>query len=46
MFLHAFALGFVHPLTGESMAFESPLPEDLARFVARLDAAAEDTAHA
>ena len=40
MFLHAFAVGFVHPLTGEAMALESPLPNDLARFVARLDAGA------
>jgi len=39
MFLHSFALAFAHPLTGEAMAFESPLPDDLARFVARLDAA-------
>jgi 23S rRNA pseudouridine955/2504/2580 synthase len=39
MFLHSFSLGFVHPLTGATMAFESPLPDDLSRFVARLDAA-------
>ncbi len=39
MFLHSYSLGFVHPLSGEAMAFESPLPDDLARFVARLDAA-------
>jgi 23S rRNA pseudouridine955/2504/2580 synthase len=38
MFLHSCSLGFLHPLTGEAMAFESPLPDDLARFVARLDA--------
>ncbi len=37
MFLHSHSLGFKHPVTGESMAFESPLPDDLARFVARLD---------
>jgi 23S rRNA pseudouridine955/2504/2580 synthase len=41
MFLHSYSLGFTHPLTGEAMAFESPLPDDLARFVARLDAAAK-----
>jgi 23S rRNA pseudouridine955/2504/2580 synthase len=41
MFLHSHALGFEHPLTGAAMAFESPLPEDLARFVERLDAPAE-----
>ncbi|MEO8754173.1 MAG: RluA family pseudouridine synthase, partial [Casimicrobiaceae bacterium] len=39
MFLHSHSLGFTHPITGEPVAFESPLPEDLARFVARLDAA-------
>jgi len=38
MFLHSCALRFTHPLTGEAMAFESPLPGDLARFVAGLDA--------
>ena len=37
MFLHSCSLGFVHPLSGEAMAFASPLPDDLARFVARLD---------
>ena len=25
--LHAYALGFVHPRTGESLYFEAPLPE-------------------
>jgi len=40
MFLHSCSLGFVHPVTGEAMRFESPLPGDLARFIARLDAAA------
>jgi 23S rRNA pseudouridine955/2504/2580 synthase len=40
MFLHSCSLGFVHPVSGEAMRFESPLPGDLARFVARLDAAA------
>ena len=38
MFLHSCALRFTHPLTGEAMAFESPLPGDLSRFVAGLDA--------
>jgi 23S rRNA pseudouridine955/2504/2580 synthase len=42
MFLHSCSLGFVHPLSTEAMRFESPLPEDLARFVARLDAAAPE----
>jgi 23S rRNA pseudouridine1911/1915/1917 synthase len=27
--LHASDLGFEHPVTGESMAFHAPLPEDL-----------------
>ncbi|MFP6683276.1 MAG: RluA family pseudouridine synthase [Polyangiaceae bacterium] len=29
--LHAAELGFVHPITGESMHWESPLPPDLAK---------------
>ena len=29
--LHAAVLGFVHPITNETMRFESPLPEDMAR---------------
>ncbi len=40
MFLHSHSLGFTHPVTGETLAFESPLPDDLARFVARLDSTA------
>ena len=28
--LHARHLGFVHPATGESLAFDSPLPDDMA----------------
>jgi len=31
--LHAAILGFTHPITGEPVAFESPLPEDLDRLV-------------
>jgi 23S rRNA pseudouridine1911/1915/1917 synthase len=26
--LHAFRIGFIHPLTGDEMHFETPLPED------------------
>jgi 23S rRNA pseudouridine955/2504/2580 synthase len=37
MFLHAAKLSFVHPLTGERMSFEAPLPDDLQCFVAILD---------
>jgi len=40
MFLHSCSLGFVHPVTGEAMRIDAPLPDDLARFVGRLDAAA------
>ena len=34
--LHASVLGFVHPVTGERMVFESPLPADMARLLAAL----------
>jgi 23S rRNA pseudouridine1911/1915/1917 synthase len=34
--LHAAELGFDHPITGERLAFHSPLPKDLASFLARL----------
>ena len=29
--LHAAVLGFVHPITGEPLRFETPLPEDMSR---------------
>ena len=32
--LHAQALGFVHPLTGQAMRVEAPLPDDLADLIA------------
>lgn len=35
-FLHARLLGFRHPVTGEDLIFESPLPDDLVSFRARL----------
>ena len=35
-FLHAAELTFDHPATGERLTFTSPLPEDLAAFVAGL----------
>jgi 23S rRNA pseudouridine1911/1915/1917 synthase len=35
-FLHAATLAFDHPATGERVAFESPLPEDLAAVLATL----------
>ncbi len=34
--LHAWRLGFIHPLTGEAMRFTSPLPEDMAALCAFL----------
>lgn len=34
--LHAVELGFVHPVTGEEMLFQAPLPEDLANLEAEL----------
>ena len=34
--LHAGVLGFVHPVTGEYMEFESPLPEDFRKVLNRL----------
>jgi 23S rRNA pseudouridine955/2504/2580 synthase len=40
MFLHAHRIAFAHPLTGEALMFEAPLPKDLASFVRSLDEAA------
>lgn len=37
MFLHAARLEFNHPLTGKPLVLESPMPADLARFLAGLD---------
>lgn len=34
--LHAAVLGFRHPVTGEALRFESPLPDDMARLEALL----------
>jgi 23S rRNA pseudouridine1911/1915/1917 synthase len=36
--LHAAVLGFVHPVTGEHLRFETPLPDDLARLETNLGA--------
>lgn len=33
--LHAVLLGFVHPKTGETVAWESPLPQDLSDWLAK-----------
>lgn len=37
--LHAASLAFRHPRTGETLAFDTPLPEDMDSLVARLDRA-------
>ncbi|TLP66980.1 RluA family pseudouridine synthase [Parasedimentitalea maritima] len=34
--LHAAVLGFVHPVTGEEMRFEAPMPEDMEALMAKL----------
>jgi len=36
-FLHAAKLEFAHPATGKMLELEAPLPEELARFLDRLD---------
>jgi 23S rRNA pseudouridine955/2504/2580 synthase len=41
MFLHACKTIIVHPRSGERLAFEAPLPEDLQGFLQRLDGALE-----
>jgi len=35
-FLHAAAIRFRHPRSGEELAFEAPLPEELSQFLARI----------
>jgi 23S rRNA pseudouridine1911/1915/1917 synthase len=35
--LHAAVLGFVHPITGESLRFETEPPEDMARLIKSLE---------
>ena len=37
--LHAFRLSIDHPVSGERLQFEAPLPAELTRFVARLEQA-------
>lgn len=34
--LHAASLGFIHPVTGEALRFEAPLPPDMAALLATL----------
>ena len=36
LFLHAGALAFRHPVTGEKLSFTLPLPEELGRVLERL----------
>lgn len=36
--LHAAVLGFIHPITGEALRFETPPPTDMARLEALLEA--------
>jgi 23S rRNA pseudouridine1911/1915/1917 synthase len=36
--LHAAVLGFVHPITGQTLRFETPLPPDMATLEAALEA--------
>lgn len=36
--LHAAHLGFVHPITGETLAFDSPLPADMLGLVKQIEA--------
>ena len=38
MFLHAHSISFNHPLTGEPLQLTAPLPQELEKFIARLDA--------
>jgi len=41
MFLHASRVRVVHPTTGQTIEFEAPLPDDLARFLLVLQAGAD-----
>jgi 23S rRNA pseudouridine1911/1915/1917 synthase len=36
--LHASVLGFIHPITGEKLRFETQLPPDMAGLASRLGA--------
>ena len=41
--LHAATLGFIHPVTGEALSFEAPLPADIAALLDLLRAAPQHT---
>ncbi len=43
-FLHAARLEFTHPLSAKPLVLEAPLPEELARLLARLEGAASEEA--
>ena len=42
--LHAAVLGFDHPVTGEAMRFEAPLPPDMVALIAALRSPADQGA--
>jgi len=44
-FLHAARLEFAHPATGKPLELEAPLPEELERFLRRLEGAATGARH-
>ena len=35
--LHAFRLSFDHPITGQALSFEAPLPDDMTQLLSRLE---------
>ena len=39
--LHAFSLAFSHPVTGEKMYIEAPMPEDMRAVIAELESKVE-----
>lgn len=36
-FLHAAALAFTHPMSGEALSFDSPIPDDLSKVIQQLE---------
>lgn len=44
MFLHAHSIAFNHPLTGEAMQINAPLPAELESFIVKLDAGLKQSA--
>jgi 23S rRNA pseudouridine1911/1915/1917 synthase len=45
-FLHAARIGFEHPVSGERVEFQAPVPPDLRKFIASVAAAEPDAAKA